>query len=109
MNVRPLYIQSGSGERFQVSVSSGLIAGDADLAAGAQLSASGRGEVLLPTSYVAPLGFASPDDAIGKVVTFGIPDYQGVMHDYHATVVGVQNETLFGDSVTLGHGLTERS
>jgi putative ABC transport system permease protein len=53
------------------------------------------------------LGFASPDDAIGKVVTFGIPDYLGVMHDHEATIVGVQNETLFGESVTLGHGLTD--
>ena len=106
VNVSPSYIQSGSGDRFQVSVSSGLIVGDADLAAGAQLSASGGDEVLLPTSYVDALGFASPEDAVGKVVMFGIPDYQGVMHDHEATIVGVQNETLFGDSVTLGQGLT---
>ena len=42
VNVSPSYIQSGSGERFQVSVSSGLIVGDADLAAGAQLSRERR-------------------------------------------------------------------
>ncbi len=106
VNVRPSYIQSGSGQRFQLSVSSGLVVGDADLAAGAQLSPAGDDELLLPTSYVNALGFASPQDAVGRVVTIGIADYLGKMHEHEATVVGVQNETLFGDSATLGQGLT---
>ena len=67
---------------------------------------AGDDEVLLPTSYVDALGFASPEEAVGPRRAVGIPDYLGKMHEHEATIVGVQNETLFGDSATLGQGLT---
>ena len=106
VSVRPSYIESGSGQPFKLNVSSGLVVGDADLAAGAQLSPTGDDQLLLPTSYVHALGFASAQDAVGRIVTIGIADYLGTMHEHAATIVGVQNETLFGDNATLGQELT---
>lgn len=106
--VTPSYIQYSTHGKFQVTVNpaGGLI--KADLAAGAQLSATGGSEVILPTSYIDTLGFQSAQAAIGKTVTFGLNDYQGVHHTAQATVVGVQNQSLIAGGVSLNQTLTSK-
>lgn len=105
--VSPNYIEHGASGKFQVTVSEQAALTKADLAAGSQLSRSGRNQVLLPTTYLKSLGFAHAKDAIRQPVTLGAIDYLGAQHEVHATVVGVQNKTLIGGGVGLNQTLTD--
>lgn len=78
----------------------------ADLAAGAQLDGAESGnQIMLPTTYLGNLGLGSAQDAIGRTVTIGIKDYLGTMHEVTATVVGIQNATLFSSGASLNDPL----
>lgn len=78
----------------------------ADLAAGAQLdNSAGGNQIVLPTTYLHNLGLGSAKDAVGKSVTIGIQDYAGAMHEITATVVGVQNATLFTSGGSVNDAL----
>ena len=78
----------------------------ADLAAGAQLDrTSDENQIVLPTTYLGNLGLGSAKNAIGKTVTIGIKDYLGAMHEVTATVVGIQNATLFSSGAALNDAL----
>lgn len=101
------YIQYGSTGKYVASVNPNAQFINADLAAGRQLSASSRvDEIMLPTTYLANLGLDTAKNAIGKTVTMGITDYLGGAHTVAATVVGVQNESLFGTGIGFNSALT---
>jgi putative ABC transport system permease protein len=108
VRVVPSYIEYESNGKFELSVNITAAVTKADLAAGTQLaSTSAANEILLPSSYLENLGFADAAQAIGKSVTIGIPDYQRQMHEVQATVVGIQNASLFGGGAALGQHLTD--
>jgi putative ABC transport system permease protein len=101
------WMSHGSGDKYVVSVSqdSGI---KADLASGKQLSSSSSAnQVILPTNDLKALGLGSSSAAVGKTVTIGIADYLGQEHQVDATVVGVQNESLFGGGGTANTALTD--
>jgi len=78
----------------------------ADLAAGTQLdNAASENQLVLPTTYLGNLGLGSAPNAIGKTVTIGIKDYLGTMHQVTATVVGIQNATLFSSGASVNDAL----
>ncbi len=78
----------------------------ADLAAGAQLdNSSSENQLVLPTTYLGNVGLGSAKNAIGKTVTIGIKDYLGTMHQVTATVVGIQNATLFSSGASVNTAL----
>jgi putative ABC transport system permease protein len=52
------------------------------------------------------MGFASNEAAVGQTVTIGITDALRATHTVDATVVGVQNPTLIGSTVSLNDALT---
>ncbi len=105
--VSPAFIEFAGNGKFVPTINPAATLTKADLAAGAQLSESTtQNEVMMPTSYLQNLGFASAGSAVGKQVTLGVNDYQGVAHEVTATVVGVQNETLLGSGVGLNQHLT---
>ncbi|MGO4103607.1 ABC transporter permease [Leifsonia sp. YAF41] len=105
--VTPTFIEFADNGKYVITVNPGATLTKADLAAGGQLSEnSTENEVMLPTSYLENLGFASAEAAIGEAVTIGVNDYQGTAHEVPATVVGVQNETLLGSGVGLNQQLT---
>lgn len=107
--VAPSYITRGGGDKFELSANPTAAFTQADLAAGDQLATSmSTNEVLLPGSYLDALGLGNADDAIGQIVTIGIPDYLGEMHEVDATVVGVQNEPLFSSGAAFGQHLTDK-
>jgi putative ABC transport system permease protein len=107
VRVTPSYVEYGTNGKFELSVNITAAVTKADLAAGNQLNAtSSANEILLPSSYLKNLGFADAAEAVGKSVTIGIPDYQREMHQIQATVVGIQNESLFGGGAALGQHLT---
>lgn len=55
-------------------------------------------EILLPSSFLGPLGFKDAPGAIGKSVSFGITNGTGVTTDVSGTVSGVQQKNLVGGS-----------
>ncbi|QDZ15841.1 ABC transporter permease [Humibacter ginsenosidimutans] len=78
----------------------------ADLASGAQLdNTAGDNQIVLPTTYLHNLGLGSAKDAVGKTVTIGIGDYLGTMHQVQATIVGIQNATLFTSGASVNDTL----
>lgn len=78
----------------------------ADLAAGAQLDQStSANQIVLPTTYLDNMGLGAAHDAVGKAVTIGIQDYAGTMHEVDATIVGVQNATLFASGASANNAL----
>ncbi|MCU1570814.1 MAG: hypothetical protein JWR33_1555 [Naasia sp.] len=108
VSVSPSYIEYGGNGKYELSVNATSAVTKPDLAAGVQLSSDAdTNQILLPTSYLENLGFGDAESAVGETVTIGIPDYQAKMHEVEATVVGVQNESLFGSGAGLGQRLTD--
>ncbi|MBX3094508.1 MAG: ABC transporter permease [Cryobacterium sp.] len=106
--VAAAWIEHDGNGKYQLSVNATAALTTADLLTGSQLSnSSSENEILLPTSYLSSLGFADAEDAVGTTVTIGATDYLAEMHEVRATVVGVQNETLFGSGVGLNSSLTD--
>lgn len=99
------WVQYDDHGKWQLSL--GASAGSsADLSSGEQLNDStDDSEILLPTSYLHNVGLGSAKQALGKTVSIGIKDYAGRMHTVSATVVGVQNASLFGSSATANSAL----
>ncbi|WP_285036201.1 ABC transporter permease [Plantibacter sp. ME-Dv--P-095] len=105
------YIEAGGGTKYVVGVG-GLISGQSvTLLDGAQPDDdSDTLQLVLPTSYVEPLGFGSDADAVGKTVTVAITDAQRTQHTVDATVVGVAEESLAsptGASIVPNAALTD--
>jgi putative ABC transport system permease protein len=93
--VSPDYIQAGGGTRYVVGVGSLVEGQTVQLVAGAAPDdASEQLQLVLPVSYVEPLGFADDAAAIGQTVTIGITDAQRTSHTVAAIVVGVAEESL---------------
>ncbi len=102
------YITTGS-EKYQIDAQT--IGGDFltfDIAAGKQLDASSSEyQVLLPSSYVSPLGFSDNESALGKKIQLQVSNQLQEGKVYDATVVGVVNKSLIASNgVILGKQLT---
>lgn len=111
--VAPDYVQFGDGPRYELQVNPSPPELSVDLVAGQYFAAAlpadddVAGGLYLPVSYVEPLGFASPADAVGSVVTIAVTDAFGAQHEVNARVTGVQQASLFGDSALFSHELSE--
>ncbi|KFF59773.1 hypothetical protein JF66_08980 [Cryobacterium sp. MLB-32] len=93
--VTPDYVQNGSGSPYELGINATSAVTTADLTAGAQLDGgSSEAQLMLPDSFVTPLGFSSNADAVGKPVSIGITDVLGEQHVVDATIVGVSLESL---------------
>ncbi|MEZ2388334.1 ABC transporter permease [bacterium RCC_150] len=98
VRISPDYIQWAGHDQYQLSVS-GLAGAQPQLATGTNLDdAASASQLLLPVGYVAPLGFADNNQAIGQTVTIGITDATGAMHTVPASVVGVEQDSLLSSS-----------
>ncbi|TFD90741.1 ABC transporter permease [Cryobacterium serini] len=92
--VQPDYIEY-AGSQYEFSINATSAVTTANLTAGAQLDGSAsEAQLVLPDTFVTPLGFASADDAVGASVSIGITDILGAKHTVNATVVGVSLESL---------------
>jgi putative ABC transport system permease protein len=103
----PKWMEYGDHGKYVVSISAN--AGDikASLAAGKQLDdGSSDKQLIVPTTYIKNLGLGSSAKAVGKSVTIAVDDYLGNEHDVTATIVGVQNESLFGSNAGANSALT---
>ncbi|MDN5274336.1 MAG: permease protein putative transport system permease protein [Candidatus Saccharibacteria bacterium] len=95
----PDYIQNGSGDKYQISTQSFIDGSRFDLASGKLPDNSAiQPEVLLPVSFVSPLGFSSNESAVGQTVTFAIKTSLGKQEMVSAKISGVQQQSLLSDA-----------
>jgi putative ABC transport system permease protein len=98
LSVRPDYVVFGSGQKYQLSISPLTQGIKLQLATGTQLDPnSATNEIALPEDYVKPLGLLSDSAAIGKTVSIGITNAQGVSSTVDATVTAVTQAGLAGN------------
>ncbi len=101
--VTPDYIQAGEGTRYTVSAG-GLVAGQTiQLASGrepadgpADTTDGSANEIVLPVSYVGPLGFSDNEAALGQNVSIAVTDAGRTQHVMPAVIVGVGEESIAG-------------
>lgn len=105
------YIAQGDGTQYVVSVGSLVEGQTIQLVAGEEPDDSSSAlQLVLPVSFVEPLGFADDASAVGATVTIGITDAQRTQHPVEATVVGVAEESVAsptGASVVPNDALTD--
>ncbi len=102
------YIVGPSGTRYEIMLGSLPPGTDLDLRAGTGITDSqGSNQLLLPGDYVEPLGFESDEAAIGQEVSFGVSSVMGSQSEVTATIVGVQEETLFATGAIISWNLTD--
>lgn len=101
------YIRVGEGTRYEITVSSMPPGADLDLLAGTSALAAERNELILPVTYLDVLGFSSSSSALGEVVLIGVSSVFGTVTEVPATVVGVQEETLFALGALISPALTD--
>ncbi|MBT1002848.1 ABC transporter permease [Paenarthrobacter sp. DKR-5] len=90
----PDYIQWAGHDKYQLSVSP-LAGATPQLDAGSGLDEAGsQPQLILPSSYVAPLGFAGEAQAVGQDTVIGITDATGKAHTVTARIAGVQQSAL---------------
>lgn len=110
-SLSPDYIQAGDGEKYVVGAGSLVEGQTVPLSAGeAPDDASSDLQLVLPVSYVEPLGFADDAAAVGERVMIGITDAQREEHVVEATVVGVAEDGLAaptGASIVPNAALTD--
>lgn len=103
------YIQYAGGTRYVASVGT-LVAGQIpQLAAGAAPDDADRSpQVAIPLALVEPLGFADPEDAVGKTATIAVTDPLRAQHTVTARITGV-TEAAFatGTALTPNAALTD--
>lgn len=94
-SISPDFIQAGDGEKFVIGAGS-LVAGQTvQLSSGTALDDSvDQLQLILPLSFVEPMGFEDADAAIGEPVTIAVTDAERTQHLVEATVVGVAEEGL---------------
>ncbi|MGL4340539.1 MAG: ABC transporter permease [Rhodoglobus sp.] len=105
--VRPDYIEYANSGKFQLALNP-LSAGiRIDLAAG-KLFDKGTPElqIILPTTYITALGYANNAEAVGSTVSIGVTNALREHSILKATVIGVQEPTLFGATPSINPALT---
>jgi putative ABC transport system permease protein len=107
VSVSPDYVEYSNKGKFQLGVSPLGGGVRIDLAAGAAFTdGTSDLQIILPTTYISTLGFASNEDAVGKEVTIGITNALRQQTTVVATLVGVQQPTLLGANPSLNPALT---
>ncbi len=92
-----LYVTTGD-KKYLASVGQDVTGLKIDMAAGSTLTADSTDQITIPIAYVEPLGFSSAQDAIGKTLTLAYIDSAGVLQEQTATIAGVQQSSLLGNS-----------
>jgi putative ABC transport system permease protein len=91
------YISAGN-DKFVAMASQYVEGFNLDMAAGRVLNVANPNEVTIPIRYVSHLGFSNAEDAIGKNLIVGYKNSQAQMLEKTLTIVGVQQESVLGNS-----------
>ncbi len=99
LNAQVDYVSAGSSEKYIGSVEQYLSGANYALASGKVITNAGKTpEVLIPVTYISPLGFSDAGSAIGKTMHFGVTNGLGNQSEVSATIVGVKEKSLAGGS-----------
>ena len=91
------YIQHSDGTRYVIGMGSFIPGQSIQLSEGTEPDQdSSELQVVIPESFVEPLGLDSARDAIGQTVTIAVSDAERTQHLVDATVTGISEETLTG-------------
>lgn len=104
--VAPDYIGNGD-KKFEITINTALPGDNIDFAAGGNINDPEANQIILPKDYIEPLGYSSPEDAIGKTVEFGVTDILGNQETVEATIVGVQEPTIIDLGVNTSESLRD--
>jgi putative ABC transport system permease protein len=105
--VNPDYMEGKNGSKFAFSPNPSASVMDPDIKTGTGFTGQKENEVILPATYVKSLGYSNEEEIIGKTLTIGITDYKSKKQIVQASVVGIQNKSLFGDTVSLNDTLID--
>jgi putative ABC transport system permease protein len=95
----PDYVQGKNNDKYQVSVQSFIDGSKFDLASGSLPdNSAAQPEILLPVSFVGPLGYSSNEAAIGQTVTLAINTPLGKQEMVSAHIIGVQQKSLLSEA-----------
>ncbi len=104
-NVKPYYSINGAyitrGGNAKKYVATGLTTYtdfSLDLAAGRLLTNDDHNSIILPDTYLAPLGFANASDAVNTKITVAYQDLQQKTIERQLTVVGVMKKSFITQS-----------
>lgn len=92
------YVQHDGGTRYRLALSQIVPGMQVELAAGEQVDFDvTEPQLVLPESYVEPLGLGDPEDAVGATLSLAVTDATGTQVTATATVVGVAASGLVAD------------
>ena len=91
------YMTAGD-KKFEVAANQNLEGLNITMTAGELVREDFPNGITIPQKYVEPLGYDSPEDVIGESLTLGYKDAQRVSQVTEVTVVGVQEQSLLGNS-----------
>lgn len=104
---QPDFIMGPNGDKFIVTPNIAAAVMTPDLVAGKPFTeGTEEYEIILPDSFVKHLGFNSASEAVGSKVVFGAKDVLKNKYEIEATIVGINNKSLFGDSVSMNRALS---
>jgi putative ABC transport system permease protein len=105
------YLAVGDGTPYVVNVGALVQGQSVQLTAGEEPDdAADAFELVLPVSYVEPLGFDDAADAVGSTATIAITDAERTQHLVESTIVGVAEESIAsptGASIVPNDALTK--
>lgn len=105
---QPKYIEGVNGERWNVTPNIAASVMTPDLTAGKPFTAGGEtNEVIIPPSYVEALGYSKDSEAVGGTVKLAVDDVLRNEQIVEAVIVGVNNKSLFGETVSLNSPVSE--
>ncbi len=87
-----------TGDKYQAMASQYIPGLNLNMGAGRTLDVNNLDEVTIPFRYVAPLGLKDPAEALGKKLVVGYKNSQTRQVEKTLTIVGVQQESILGNS-----------
>jgi putative ABC transport system permease protein len=91
------YISAGD-KKYQAQASQYIPGLNLDMAAGRVIDNNNTTEVTIPIRYISSLGFGNAMDALGRGLTIGYKDSKGREVEKALKIVGVQQESVLGNS-----------
>lgn len=102
------YITAGD-KKFEVAAYQNIEGFNITMAAGEKVDEDVPNSITIPNKYVKPLGYESAESMLGTTATLGYKDAMGKQQNYEVTIVGVQEQSLLGNSnIVVSQTLAEK-
>lgn len=104
----PTYIEGTNGDKYVVTPNPAAVVAIPDLVEGKPFTETdASNEIIIPDSFVEPLGFKTPSEAVGATVSFGVKTVSQETVEVSTIIVGVSNKSLFGDAISMNTSVSE--